>query len=166
MGELARGVLLGVLASLGKTAPDSLLLAETFSTANLSEVVLASLPDGPKSPILDALDQVTGAILSHICILLSERAALMVAVPMATFLNRMAKPTTTIAVTGSLYKHHPTLSKRLDYHTRSMSSHQFAYRCVLIEVLILLPQIATRLCDDGSGKGAALVAAIASRLAA
>jgi len=150
LGELARGVLLGVLTSLGKTVPDCLLLAETFSTANLSEVVLASLPDGPKSPILDGLDQVTGAILSHICILLSERAALMVAVPMATFLNRMAKPTTTIAVTGSLYKHHPTLSKRLDYHTRSMSSHQFAYR----------------LCDDGSGKGAALVAAIASRLAA
>ena len=164
LGELARRVLLGVLTSLGKTVPDSLLLADTFSTTNLSEVVLASLPDGPKSPILGCLDQLTGAILSHICILLSERAALMVAVPMATFLNRMAKPTTTIAVTGSLYKHHPTLSKRLDHHTRSMSSHQFAYRCILIEVLILLYRmLVIRLCDDGSGKGAALVAAVLKR---
>ena len=103
MGELARGVLLGVLTSLGKTVSDSLLLAQTFSTANLSEVVLASLPDGPKSPILDALDQVTGAILAHVCILLSERAALMVAVPIATFLNRMGRQTeSVVAVTGEM----------------------------------------------------------------
>jgi len=149
LGDLARRVLLGVLTSLGKTIPPFFSASDSLTTANLSEIVAASLPGGQKSLLLEKIEKDVAAILTHICILLSERAALMVAVPMATFLNRMAKPTTTIAVTGSLYKHHPTLSKRLDYHTETMSSHRFAFR----------------LCDDGSGKGAALVAAIASRLA-
>jgi len=149
LGDLARRVLLGVLTSMGKTSPPCFSASDSLTTANLSEIVAASLPGGQKSSLLENLEKDVAIILTHICILLSERAALMVAVPMATFLNRMAKPTTTIAVTGSLYKHHPTLSKRLDYHTETMSSHQFAFR----------------LCDDGSGKGAALVAAIASRLA-
>ena len=128
LGDLARRVLLGVLANLGKPAPSCFSTSDSLSTANLSEIVAASLPGGQKSSMLDVLEKDVAAILTHICILLSERAALMVAVPMSAFLNRMAKPTTTIAVTGSLYKHHPTLSKRLDYHTKTMSSYQFAFR--------------------------------------
>ena len=77
----------------------------------------------------------------------------------------MARPSTTIAVTGSLYMLHPTLASRLDHHTKALSQHPFCYR--FPSVLIKQHQLFHdnfRLCDDGSGKGAGLVAAIATRL--
>ena len=81
--------------------------------------------------------------------ILSERAALLVSVTIATYLNRMARSSeSVVAVTGSLYKHHPVLPQRLDHHTSALTSHPFSYK----------------LSDDGSGKGAGLVAAIVSRL--
>ena len=80
--------------------------------------------------MLENLDKDVEAILIHICLILSERAALMVAVPMATFLNRMARPSTTIAVTGSLYRLHPTLASRLDHYTKTLSQHPFCYRFI------------------------------------
>jgi len=148
LGELARRVLVGVLEGLDRAVPPSLSSPDSLTTAQLSEIVASSLPEGQKALVLENLEEEVGAILIHICLLLSERAALMVAVPMATFLNRMARPSTTIAVTGSLYRLHPTLASRLDHHTKTLSQHPFCYR----------------LCDDGSGKGAGLVAAIATRL--
>ena len=88
LGDLARRVLLGVLTSLGKTIPSCFLASDSLTTANLSEIVAASLPEGQNCSFIENLDKETAAILTYICILLSERAALMVAVPMATFLNR------------------------------------------------------------------------------
>ena len=88
MGDLARRVLLGVLTSLGKTIPSCFSVSDSLTTANLSEIVAASLPAGQNCSFMESLDKETAAILTYICILLSERAALMVAVPMATFLNR------------------------------------------------------------------------------
>ena len=80
---------------------------------------------------------------------LSERASLLVSLTIATYLTRMARPDeTVIAVTGSLYKLHPTLSSRLIHHTAKMTTFPFTYK----------------LSDDGSGKGAGLVAAIAHRI--
>ena len=165
LGELARRVLVGVLEGLDKTVPPSLSSPDSLTTAQLSEIVASSLPGGQKALVLENLDEEVGAILIHICLVLSERAALMVAVPMAAFLNRMARPSTTIAVTGSLYMLHPTLASRLDHHTKSLSQHPFCYR--FPSVLIKQHQLFHdnfRLCDDGSGKGAGLVAAIATRL--
>lgn len=79
----------------------------------------------------------------------SERAALLVSLTIATFLNRMGRKTeSVVAVTGSLYKHHPTLASRLTHHTARLTPHPFCYK----------------LSDDGSGKGAGLVAAIARRI--
>ena len=88
LGDLARRVLLGVLANLGTTIPPCFSASDSLSTANLSEIVAASLPGGQRSSLLENLEKEVAAILTFICILLSERAALMVAVPMATFLNR------------------------------------------------------------------------------
>ena len=128
LGELARRVLIGVLEGLDRSVPDPLSLPDSLTTAQLSEIVASSLPGGQKALVLENLDKEVGAILLHICLILSERAALMVAVPMATFLNRMARTSTTIAVTGSLYRLHPTLADRLDHHTRALSHHPFCYR--------------------------------------
>ena len=128
LGDLARRVLVGVLESLNRDVPTSLSTPDSLTTAQVSEIVASSFSSGQKALVLEDLDTEVGAILSHVCLLLSERAALMVAVPMATFLNRMARPTTTIAVTGSLYRLHPTLATRLEHYTKAMSDHPFSYR--------------------------------------
>ena len=88
-------------------------------------------------------------ILSHVCNLLSERAGLLVAMPMGVFIDRMHwKDHVAVAVTGSLYKHHPTMKNLLEkYIGRFVPKRSFH----------------TFLSDDGSGKGAGLVAAIAAR---
>ena len=129
LGELARRVLVGVLEGLDRAVPASLSSPDSLTTAQLSEIVATSLPGGQKALVLESLDdEEVGAILIHICLILSERAALMVAVPMATFLNRMGRPSTTIAVTGSLYRLHPTLADRLEHHTKALSRYPFCYR--------------------------------------
>jgi len=140
---------LGVLEGLGRPPPPTLSSPDSLTARDVSEVVASTLPGGDQPGLLAALHPDTRSLLQHIALLLSERAALLVAVPMATFLNRMGQESATIAVTGSLYKLHPTLATRLEHHTRALASFPFTYR----------------LCDDGSGKGAGLVAAIAHRLA-
>ena len=121
-------MLVGVLHGLGRDVPPSLSSPDSLTTAQVSEIVASSLAGGQKALVLENLDKEVCAILIHICLLLSERAALMVAVPMATFLNRMARQSTTIAVTGSLYRLHPTLASRLDHYTKILSRHPFCYR--------------------------------------
>ena len=128
---------------MGIPAPQFFLTAESVTTKDVSDMVAEKYLIYEKLP-----DSTSRHILRHICLLLSERAAVLVALTIATFLNRMAHPYTVIAVTGSLYKLHPTLATRLEEHTRRLTSHKFSYQ----------------LCDDGSGKGAGLVAAIAHRL--
>jgi len=144
LGELARTVFVGVLEALGRPCPAAFLEKDSITTEDVSKIV----QDERVSSLTEDLELET--ILLYICRLLSERAAVMVAVPIATLLNRMERGHTTIAVTGSLYKLHPTMASRLEHHTNTLSTYSHSYR----------------LCDDGSGKGAALVAAIASRLAA
>ena len=55
---------------------------------------------------------------------------------------------TCLLTAGSLYKLHPTLATRLCHHTSQLTQSPFSYK----------------LADDGSGRGAGLVAAIASRI--
>ena len=64
------------------------------------------------------------------------------------FLNRMSMAHTVISMTGSIYNLHPTLASRLEEHTKRLTKHSFT----------------VQLCEDGSSKGANLVAAIAHRL--
>ena len=81
--------------------------------------------------------------------MLTERAGLLVGLTVATYLTRMSRQEeTVVAVTGSLYRLHPSLSVRLTHYTSQLTKFPFTYK----------------LCQDGSGKGAGLVAAIASRL--
>lgn len=144
LGELARQVLAGVQAECG-LAP---VISEpgSFSTKNVSEIIEGNVAEVKAWQLLDDESR---QILLYICLLLSERAAVLVAVPVATFLNRMQRPSSTVAVTGSLYQWHPTLAKSLERQIKRLSSYNFSLQ----------------LSEDGSGKGAGLVAAIANRLA-
>jgi len=144
LGELVRLVWTGVMQELGMPPIEYFILPESLTTKDVSDIV------AEKGDIImqKVPSDTSKIILRHICLLLSERAAVLVALTIATYLNRLAHPYTVIAVTGSLYKLHPTLSTRLEEHTMRLTKHKFSYK----------------LCDDGSGKGAGLVAAIAHRL--
>jgi len=67
---------------------------------------------------------------------------------MSFFLDRIDKPMTTIAASGSMYKHHPSLGDKIVNKIEKMTDKKFKFG----------------LSDDGSGRGAGLVAAIAQRL--
>ena len=141
-----RLVFTGVMQKIGQPVPKFFLSAESISTKDVSDILADN--DSNIQIIRRLTTPTSQLILQHVCLLLSERAAVLVALTIATFLNRMARPYTVIAVTGSLYKLHPTLASRLEEHTRRLTKHKFTFQ----------------LCDDGSGKGAGLVAAIAQRI--
>lgn len=161
IGELARLVMTrltkkGLLFQ--GLSPRNLFQANSFTSANLSDLI--SGKDATKTiqeslGIQDPIPQDDLTVLLYICQVLSERCALLVAVPMAVFIARMkpervAQKGVAIAVTGSLYKHHPTIKPLLEKYIGKLSKPG--------------TKMYTFLSDDGSGKGAGLVAAIADRL--
>ena len=160
LGELVRLAFMTALERAEQDVPQYLKDKDSFTTSDVSGILSTS----EKPEVAKNLTGTQLATLQYICQLYSERAALLVSLTIATFLNRMARPEeAVVAVTGnkvkvkflsflfplgSLYKHHPLLPQRLDYHTSKLTSFPFCYK----------------LSDDGSGKGAGLVAAIVSRL--
>ncbi|XP_020607641.1 hexokinase-2-like [Orbicella faveolata] len=87
-------------------------------------------------------------ILQQVCAAVSKRAARLAAGGLATIVKKTNRHTTTIAVDGSLFKKHPRFK-----HYMEETLHE------------ILPQanITLMLSEDGSGKGAALIAAVASK---
>ena len=86
-----------------------------------------------------------------ICALVSTRAAYLSACGVAALLERVGKRHVTIAVDGTLYRKHPNFHDRLNTKLRSLLASDVS--------------VAIHVSDDGSGVGAALVAAVAQRLA-
>ncbi|KAL7670067.1 hypothetical protein ACOME3_005005 [Neoechinorhynchus agilis] len=89
-------------------------------------------------------------VLQRICELVSERAATLAAAAIAVLINRIGKPNVTVGIDGSLFRHHPNFKPRMDAMLSTLVNRGINYRLMLSE--------------DGSGKGAALVAAVANRL--
>lgn len=86
--------------------------------------------------------------LRRVCAAVSLRAARIAAAGVATIVKKTGNNTTTIAADGSLFKRHPN------------------FRNYIQETLTeILPEadITLMLSEDGSGKGAALIAAVASQ---
>ncbi|XP_037560717.1 hexokinase-2 [Dermacentor silvarum] len=101
---------------------------------------------GSTEPIPE--DDIT--LIRHVCGVVSVRAAVLVSVCLAELLERVDKPTpVTIAVDGSLYKYHPRLRGHLEE---------------LITTLVPERPFKLMLAENGSGKGAGLVAAVVERL--
>ncbi|KAK6185109.1 hexokinase-1 [Patella vulgata] len=89
-------------------------------------------------------------IVKYVCTLVSARAAFLAAAGLATLINKIGRKEMTIAVDGSLYRFHPRFHNLM---------------CLKIQELIRPGQkFKLALSHDGSGKGAALVAAVAMRL--
>ncbi|XGW22865.1 hypothetical protein V3C99_005245 [Haemonchus contortus] len=90
------------------------------------------------------------ANVAYTCSLISTRAAYLTAAAIATLLNRMKRPYVTVGVDGSVYRFHPTFPRLLDEKIDQLIEGDLEYQLMLSE--------------DGSGRGAALVAAVATRI--
>ncbi|KAM9067248.1 hexokinase-2 isoform X1 [Sarcophilus harrisii] len=163
MGELVRLILVKMakeeLLFGGKLSPE-LLTTGRFETKDVSDI------EGEKDGIKKALEILTrlglqpsqeDCVATHrICQIVSTRSANLCAATLAAVLRRIKENKgedrlrSTIGVDGSVYKKHPHFAKRL---------HKAVRR--------LVPDCDVRFLrsEDGSGKGAAMVTAVAYRLA-
>ncbi|KAH7937263.1 hypothetical protein HPB49_009873 [Dermacentor silvarum] len=156
LGELVRYVLVKLIrerALFDGQASETIITKGTFTTADVSALE-GDDSEGRAREILARIGylRVTDddiAVVRYVCGVASARVALLVSICLAELLNRMQKPTVTVAIDGSLYKHHPRF-------------HQLMTE--FITVLAPNRPFKLMLAEDGSGKGAGLVAAVADRL--
>uniref|UniRef100_A0AC35UA23 Phosphotransferase n=1 Tax=Rhabditophanes sp. KR3021 TaxID=114890 RepID=A0AC35UA23_9BILA len=88
--------------------------------------------------------------VAYVCQVVSTRAAYLSAIGIATLINRINKPIITVGVDGSVYRFHPTFPNLLDQKVAELINPGLDFQLMLSE--------------DGSGRGAALVAAVATRI--
>uniref|UniRef100_A0A336LKM4 Phosphotransferase n=1 Tax=Culicoides sonorensis TaxID=179676 RepID=A0A336LKM4_CULSO len=167
LGEVVRVVLRDLIADglLFQRAPKNLFPSSwKFGTDNVSNIELDTVlkhtnPHHNNSHTIAVLkkynyvyyqdyDEDDINIIQYVCELLSHRAAQLVSACTAKLLNRMQDDDITIAVDGSLYKHHPRFKTLMQKYIEGLTHKKFNLM----------------LAEDGSGKGAGLVAAIAQRL--
>jgi len=89
-------------------------------------------------------------IIKYVCTLVSARAAFLAAAGLATLINRLNKQDMTIAVDGSLYRFHPRFHNLMCLKIKELVKPGLKFKLTLS--------------SDGSGKGAALTAAVSLRL--
>ncbi|XP_045490532.1 hexokinase type 2 isoform X1 [Pieris rapae] len=158
MGELVRLALvkytrMGLL--FGGRGSDLLFQRGSFYTKYVSEI--ESDKPGDFTSCMDVLEELglshateaDMASVRHVCECVSRRAAHLVSAGIATLLNKMNEPRVTVGIDGSVYRFHP------HFHT---------LMCEKIAQLVRPGiQFDLMLSEDGSGRGAALVAAVACR---
>lgn len=89
------------------------------------------------------------ASVKLICSRVSTRAAHLVAAAVGCLLNKMARPNTVVGVDGSMFRYHPHFRSIMAKKTRELTHPPFGFQLMFSE--------------DGSGRGAAIVAAVACR---
>ncbi|GFQ77689.1 hexokinase-1 [Trichonephila clavata] len=90
-------------------------------------------------------------ILKRICTCVSTRSAYLVSTAVATLLNKMKRDYTVVGVDGSVYRYHPHFKRLMQDKIEELIDPRYKFDLMLSE--------------DGSGRGAALVAAVAVRTA-
>ena len=156
MGELVRCLLArltkqGLLFD-GK-GPDKLFCAHVIDASFVSEV--ESDPKGTYCKTRKALERMdildpTEEDCEHVrlvCCRVSTRAAHLVSAAIATIINRMKRPQVTVGVDGSVYRYHPHFHNLMASKIAELTRPECKFELMLSE--------------DGSGRGAALVAAVA-----
>ncbi|XP_037945280.1 hexokinase type 2-like [Teleopsis dalmanni] len=84
----------------------------------------------------------------HICESVTRRSATLVAVNISALINKINEPRVVVAVDGSLFRLHPRYDSYMRETLRKFVNPKIVYDLVLSE--------------DGSGRGAALIAAVAT----
>jgi len=154
MGELTR-VVLAFLCKKGLlfngVATEKLLQRNIIDTSFVSFV--ESDPKGVydmtreslrKMDIYDASDEDCENV-KLVCARVSTRAAYLVSAAIATILNKIKRPHTTVGVDGSVYRYHPNFHNLMQHKISELVHPEYKFDLMLSE--------------DGSGRGAALVAA-------
>ncbi|KAI1903570.1 hypothetical protein AGOR_G00028540 [Albula goreensis] len=163
LGEVVRLVLIKLAQQnmlFGGKVSEALEKPDAFETRYISEIEEDVNGLDRAQKILTELELPAGPedceIVHLVCSTISTRSAELCAAALATIANRIRNNRgldhlrTTVGVDGTVYKKHPMFSKRL---------HD--------TVKILAPKcdISFLVSEDGSGKGAAMVTAVAQRLA-
>ncbi|KAI6237660.1 hypothetical protein M3Y95_00288800 [Aphelenchoides besseyi] len=91
--------------------------------------------------------------VAYVCTIISDRAAYLCAAGITTLIRRMNKPYVTVGVDGSVFRFHPTFMYLLESKIDDLLNEES------LDVSFQL-----MLSEDGSGVGAALVAAVSTRL--
>ncbi|KAI6241193.1 hypothetical protein M3Y99_00342600 [Aphelenchoides fujianensis] len=165
LGELVRETLyaLTVDGLLFNGDADAIEQRGCFPTKYVSEIE-AEMQEDSESPFMKTqqileeigIPQVTAidcANVAYVCSVVSTRAAYICAAGIAALLERMEKPMVTVGVDGSVYRFHPTFPTLLDKKIGELLGKDSKLKFQLM------------LSEDGSGRGAALVAAVATRMA-
>ncbi|KAG5672837.1 hypothetical protein PVAND_002926 [Polypedilum vanderplanki] len=158
MGELVRLALVrftkeGLL--FGGQGSDLLFKRYQFFTKYVSEI--ESDKPGTFFNCYDVLEEIgifhatdeDCANVRYICECISSRAAHLSSAGIATLINKMNDPSVTVGVDGSVYRFHPKFHDLMMVKIRELVHDHIQFDIMLSE--------------DGSGRGAALVAAVASR---
>jgi len=160
MGELVRLALVkftkaGLL--FGGQGSDLLFKRFQFFTKYVSEI--ESDKPGTFMNCYDVLEEIgiihatdeDCANVRFICECVSSRAAYLSSAGIAGLINKMNDPSVTVGVDGSVYRFHPRFHDLMYSKIRALVHDHIQFDLMLSE--------------DGSGRGAALVAAVASRQA-
>lgn len=158
MGELVRLVLVKFTKSgllFGGQGSDLLFKRFQFFTKYVSEIESDKI--GTYMNCQDVLEEIgilnatdeDCANVRYICECVSSRAAYLSASGIAGLINKMNDPSVTVGVDGSVYRFHPKFHDLMYSKIRELTYPHIQFDLMLSE--------------DGSGRGAALVAAVASR---
>ncbi|KAJ8266840.1 hypothetical protein GJAV_G00135280 [Gymnothorax javanicus] len=163
LGEVVRLVLVRLAQEkmlFGGEVSEALLTPDQFETRFVSEIEEDKSGLQRAQEILSELELPSTAedcqIVCLVCSTLSTRSAELCAAALATIVKRIRSNRgldhlhTTVGVDGTVYKKHPKFSQRLHDAVRVL-----APKC----------DISFLVSEDGSGKGAAMVTAVAQRLA-
>ncbi|KAJ8348435.1 hypothetical protein SKAU_G00270240 [Synaphobranchus kaupii] len=164
LGEVVRLVLIKLAQEkmlFGGETSEALLTPDKFETRYISEIEEDATGLDRALEILSELGLPAGQedceIVHLVCSTISTRSSELCAAALATIANRIRSNRgldhlhTTVGVDGTVYKKHPKFSQRLHAALRIL-----APKC----------EISFLVSEDGSGKGAAMVTAVAQRLAA
>ncbi|KAH9644977.1 hypothetical protein HF086_003307 [Spodoptera exigua] len=159
-GKYLGSILSCVLSALARAglfpaepAPDALQTAHLslFEEENCAGEVSRSLEVLREVCACAALSAEDARVAQHVAHVISNRAAQLVSVCISTLVRRMARPHVAVAVDGSVFKHHPRIATLMRTYIALLAPHH---------------SFSLLAAEDGSGKGSALTAAIAARLAA
>ncbi|EYC45873.1 hypothetical protein Y032_0414g1029 [Ancylostoma ceylanicum] len=164
MGELVR-IVLERLARKGVLFKGEYLgisKRECFTTKHVSEVE-TEMEEGGRNKSFPKTREILSQIgvrnvsnedclhVAYVCTAVSTRAAHLVGAAIAQVLNRMKRPyRVTVGVDGSVYRFHPFFKRLLDRKIGDLIDKEVKYQLMLSK--------------DGSGIGAAVVAAVATRI--
>ena len=158
MGEMVRSIAADLTRKgllLGGQGSDKLFTPHCFKSAYVSAIdsdaedQFTETKRAMKEMDLMHFDDTDLKAFQLICRRISTRAAHLVSAAVATVLNKMKRPHTVVGVDGSVYRYHPHFHDLMAAKIAELTKSDYTFDLMLSE--------------DGSGRGAALVAAVAVR---